>query len=85
MLTGKGQHGAGTAADIQNRARGHDQLVIEAIAGRAIGVPRVQQVIQRGVISIGEHPGSIGSPPAAINRFNRRAATRNPVLLSGKR
>ena len=33
VVAGVGQHGAGAAADIQDRVRGHDQLVIEAVAG----------------------------------------------------
>jgi hypothetical protein len=46
------QHGAGPTADVQDRARGHDEFVIEAIAGPALRIPRVQQVIQRGGISV---------------------------------
>jgi hypothetical protein len=75
VVAGAGQHAAGAAADIKHRVRSHDQLVVEPVAGPQPRIPRVQKVIQRGRVRIGEHRASIRSRPAAINRLTRPGRT----------
>jgi hypothetical protein len=62
VLARAGQHRAGAAADIQDRVRGHDQLVVETVARPPPGIPRVQHVIQRD---------SMRSRPPASSQLTR--------------
>jgi hypothetical protein len=75
VLTGIGQHRAGATTDVQNRARHHDQLAIEAIIRRQPRIPRVQYVIQRRGVSVRKHRDSIHSPSACHQPAKPSAAT----------
>jgi hypothetical protein len=68
------KHCAGTASNIKDGVCGHNHLVVETVAGKAIRIPWVQYVIQRGCVSIREHRDSIGSQAATINWLSRADA-----------
>jgi hypothetical protein len=79
-FTGQMQHGADAATDVHDRARGHDQLLVEAIAGRVVRIPGVQQVIQGGSVGVFTSVPFAGN--GLIVLFGGTASVRAEALIS---